>query len=239
MCRSSDWVLAIAGAFAAPYLFLFYGELATRPGQPTTHGHRRRLGRHAVAARGDAALAGPGRWSVLALLFIAVRVCSAPTCPTSLAHKGASLQRLLSHMWLTTEGVFGIALGVSPARLPVRAVRLAAGPGRRRQLHDPGLASRCSATCAADPAKVAVVSSALNGIVSGSSVSNVVSGGIFTIPLMKRAGYRRREGGRDRDRLLGQRPDHAAGDGRGRVPDGRVRRHPVHRDRRARRAAGA
>ena len=39
------------------------------------------------------------------------------------------------------------------------------------------------------PAKVAVVSSALNGIVSGSSVSNVVSGGIFTIPLMKRTGY--------------------------------------------------
>ena len=39
------------------------------------------------------------------------------------------------------------------------------------------------------PAKVAVVSSALNGLISGSSVSNVVSGGIFTIPLMKKAGY--------------------------------------------------
>src|SRR3546814_15872968 len=45
------------------------------------------------------------------------------------------------------------------------------------------------------PAKVAVVSSAVNGIVSASSVANLVTGGIFTIPLMKKGGYGRKRGG--------------------------------------------
>ena len=49
-----DWVLAFAGAFAAAYLLLFYRELATRPGKPTTHGHRRRGDGAPAAARGDA-----------------------------------------------------------------------------------------------------------------------------------------------------------------------------------------
>ena len=109
--------------------------------------------------------------------------------PEVLAHKGASLNRLLSHLWLTTEGVFGIALGVSTGAIFVYVLfgtllDRAGGGNYMMQVSFAALGH-----LRGGPAKVAVVSSALNGMISGSSVSNVVSGGIFTIPLMKKAGY--------------------------------------------------
>ena len=92
-------------------------------------------------------------------------------------------------MWLTTEGVFGIALGVSTGTIFVYVLfgtllDRAGGGNYMMQVSFAALGH-----LRGGPAKVAVVSSALNGMISGSSVSNVVSGGIFTIPLMKKAGY--------------------------------------------------
>src|SRR4029450_8526734 len=109
--------------------------------------------------------------------------------PEVLEHKGASLNRLLSHMWLTTEGVFGIALGVSTGTIFVYVLfgaLLDRGGGGNYMMQGSFAAL---GHLRGGPAKVSVVSSALNGMISGSSVSNVVSGGIFTIPLMKKAGY--------------------------------------------------
>ena len=92
-------------------------------------------------------------------------------------------------MWLVTEGVFGIALGVSVAFIFVfvlfGTLLDRAGGGNYMMQVSFALLGHMRG----GPAKVAVVSSALNGLISGSSVSNVVSGGIFTIPLMKKAGY--------------------------------------------------
>jgi TRAP transporter 4TM/12TM fusion protein len=84
--------------------------------------------------------------------------------------------------------VFGVALGVSAGFVFLfvlfgSLLEKAGGGNWMMQI-----GSHCWAICAAGPAKVAVVSSALNGVISGSSVSNVVSGGIFTIPMMKRTG---------------------------------------------------
>jgi TRAP-type uncharacterized transport system fused permease subunit len=92
-------------------------------------------------------------------------------------------------MWLTTEGVYGIALGVSTSTIFVYVLfgallDRAGGGNYMMQVSFAALGH-----LRGGPAKVAVVSSALNGMISGSSVSNVVSGGIFTIPLMKKAGY--------------------------------------------------
>ena len=109
--------------------------------------------------------------------------------PDVIAHKGASLERMLSHQWLTTEGVFGVALGVSVSYIFIYVLFGAlldrAGAGNYMMQVSFALLGHLRG----GPAKVAVVSSALNGLISGSSVSNVVSGGIFTIPLMKKAGY--------------------------------------------------
>ena len=79
----------------------------------------------------------------------------------------------------------------------------------------------------AGPAKICVVGSALFGMISGSAVSNVASVGVFTIPMMKRSGYSRARCRRDRGRRLDRRPAHAAGDGRGGLPDGRIHRDAV------------
>jgi len=182
-----DIVLALAGSFAGAYLLLFYDALATRPGQPI-------LIDIVVASIGLVLLLEATRravgWpmAVLAMLFIAYAMLG-PWMPEVLQHKGASLNRLISHLWLTTEGVYGIALGVSTGAIFVYVLfgtllDRAGGGNYMMQVSFAALGH-----LRGGPAKVAVVSSALNGMISGSSVSNVVSGGIFTIPLMKKAGY--------------------------------------------------
>ena len=182
-----DWLLALAGAFAGSYLLVFYSQLATRPGQPTPMDV-------AVAVTGIVLLLEATRRAVgwpmaaLAALFIAYAMLG-PHMPEVLQHKGASLNRLMSHLWLTTEGVYGIALGVSTGTIFVYVLfgtllDRAGGGNYMMQVSFAALGH-----LRGGPAKVAVVSSALNGMISGSSVSNVVSGGIFTIPLMKKAGY--------------------------------------------------
>ncbi len=182
-----DYALALAGAFSAAYLIIFYDQLVTRPGNPTDLDV-------AVAAMGVLLLLEATRravgWPMAALALIFIGYCMAgPFMPEVLAHKGASLNRLMSHMWITTEGVFGIALGVSTSAIFVYVLfgallDRAGGGNYMMQVSFAALGH-----LRGGPAKVAVVSSALNGMISGSSVSNVVSGGIFTIPLMKKAGY--------------------------------------------------
>jgi TRAP transporter 4TM/12TM fusion protein len=182
-----DWVFAAAGAFAAAYLMLFYNSLALRPGQPTAVDL-------AVSITGLVLLLEATRRAIgapmaaLAVLFIGYALFG-PYLPELVSHKGASFSRLMSHMWLTTEGVFGIALGVSTGTIFVYVLfgallDRAGGGNYMMQVSFAALGH-----LRGGPAKVSVVSSALNGMISGSSVSNVVSGGIFTIPLMKKAGY--------------------------------------------------
>ncbi|MBA3496921.1 MAG: TRAP transporter permease [Ramlibacter sp.] len=183
----SDWLLAAVGAFCAAYLFLFYKELAARPGAPTTLDVA--VGLTGVAIMLEATRRAMGFGMLVTTgLFIAF-VFLGPYMPEAIQHRGVSLSRFISHMWLTTEGVYGVALGVS-----VQFIFLFVLFGTLLDIAGAGnyMLQVSLATLGhlrGGPAKVAVVSSALNGIVSGSSVSNVVSGGIFTIPLMKRTGY--------------------------------------------------
>ena len=182
-----DWVWALAGAFCAAYIALFINELAQRPGQPSTADI-------VVASIGVLLVLEATRRAVgwpmaaLAVIFIGY-IFLGPYMPEAIQHKGASLSRMLSHQWLTTEGVFGVALGVSTAYIFIYVLfgslldRIGAGNYMMQ------VSFALLGHLRGGPAKVAVVSSALNGLVSGSSVSNVVSGGIFTIPMMKRAGY--------------------------------------------------
>jgi TRAP transporter 4TM/12TM fusion protein len=184
----ADWVLALVGAFCAGYLFWFYRELATRPGQPTSmdvwsaaigvllllEATRRVLGLPMV---------------VVAIVFL-IYTFAGPHMPDMLAHRGASLDRAASHFWLTTEGVFGVALGVSSGFIFLfvlfGSLLDKAGAGNYFIKSAFALLGHMRG----GPAKAAVVSSAATGIISGSSIANVVTTGTFTIPLMKRVGYR-------------------------------------------------
>ncbi len=184
---AADWLLATAAAFCGAYLLIFYRELATRPGQPTTLDvWSASLGIVLLLEATRRSVGWP--MTVLAAVFLGY-VFAGPLMPDVLAHKGASLSRALSQMWLTTEGVYGVALGVSSSTIFIYVLFGAlldrAGGGNYMMQVSFALLGHLRG----GPAKVSVVSSALNGMISGSSVANVVSGGIFTIPLMKRAGY--------------------------------------------------
>jgi len=182
-----DWALAILAAFCAAYIVLFYRELAQRPGLPTSLDM-------AVGIAGVLLLLEATRRSlgpplvIIATLFL-LYTFAGPYMPDVISHRGASLSRMVSHQWLTTEGVFGVALGVSTSFvfLYVLFGSLLEKAGAGNYMMQVSLA--LLGHLRGGPAKVAVVSSALNGVISGSSISNVVSGGIFTIPMMRRTGF--------------------------------------------------
>jgi TRAP transporter 4TM/12TM fusion protein len=183
-----DWVLALVGAFCAGYLFWFYREISTRPGLPSPmdigsfvigvllllEATRRVLGLPMV---------------IVSVIFLAYTFLG-PYMPDMLAHRGASVERAASHFWLTTEGVFGVALGVSSGFIFLfvlfGSMLDKAGAGNYFIKSAFALLGHMRG----GPAKAAVPSSAATGVISGSSIANVVTTGTFTIPLMKRVGYR-------------------------------------------------
>ncbi|MDR7148778.1 TRAP transporter 4TM/12TM fusion protein [Hydrogenophaga palleronii] len=183
-----DWVLAIGGAFCASYLFLFYDQLATRPGQPTPMDvYTAAVG---VVLLLEATRRVLGLPMVIVAVVFLVYTFGGPYMPDMIAHRGFSLNRAMSHQWLTTEGVFGVALGVSSSFIFLfvlfGSLLDKAGAGNYFIKSAFALLGHMRG----GPAKAAVLSSAATGIISGSSIANVVTTGTFTIPLMKRVGYR-------------------------------------------------
>ncbi len=102
---------------------------------------------------------------------------------------GASVNKIVSHMWITTEGAFGIAIGVSASMVFLfvlfGSLLEQAGAGN----YFIRVAFALMGHFKGGPAKAAVVASAMTGMISGSSIANVVTTGTFTIPLMKKVGF--------------------------------------------------
>jgi TRAP transporter 4TM/12TM fusion protein len=113
-----------------------------------------------------------------------------PYMPELIIHKGYSIERIATTLWLTTEGIFGLPIGVAATFVYVfvlfGAVLEATGGGN----FFIDLAYALTGRFSGGPAKTAVVASGFLGSVSGSAVGNVVATGSFTIPMMKRVGYR-------------------------------------------------
>ncbi|MFM2129879.1 MAG: hypothetical protein RL477_1425 [Pseudomonadota bacterium] len=182
-----DWLLAAAGAGAAGYILVFAAALDARPGAPI-------VADIVVGVIGLALLLEAARRTlglplvIIAVAFIAYSLLG-PWLPDVVSHKGASLAKLITHQWLTSEGVFGVALGVSTSFVFLFVLfgtlleRAGAGAWFIR------VSYAALGHMRGGPAKAAVVSSALTGIISGSSIANVVTTGTFTIPLMKRVGF--------------------------------------------------
>lgn len=105
-------------------------------------------------------------------------------------HRGYSVERIISHMYYTTEGIIGIPLGVASTFIFLFILfgAFLEKTGISKFFID--LANSLAGWAAGGPAKVAVLTSALQGTVSGSSVANTVCTGSFTIPLMKKLGYK-------------------------------------------------
>ncbi|MAZ31778.1 MAG: C4-dicarboxylate ABC transporter [Thalassospira sp.] len=184
-----DWVLAAAGAFCALYIYIFYRELSSRPGLPITQDL-------VVAGAGLVLLLEATRRAlgpplmIVAMVFLAyVFFGNAPWVPDVLQWAGASFSKAMSHQWITTEGVFGIALGVSTSFVFLfvlfGSLLDKAGGGN----YFIKVAFAALGHMRGGPAKAAVLASAMTGLISGSSIANVVTTGTFTIPLMKRVGF--------------------------------------------------
>ncbi len=182
-----DWVLAGLGVCATMYLSVFAVELGERPGLPTTSDLVvASIGLVLVLEGARRALGAP--LMIIAGIFL-LYVFFGHLAPEVIAWKGASYGKAMSHMWITQEGVFGVALGVSTSMVFLfvlfGSLLERAGAGN----YFIWVAFSLLGHMRGGPAKAAVVSSGLTGLVSGSSIANVVTTGTFTIPLMKRVGF--------------------------------------------------
>ena len=182
-----DWVMALVAAFCASYLFWFYAALSDRPGNPTTFDLVVAVVGLTMLLEATRRALGPPLM-VVATVFIIYTFAGAHM-PEVIAHKGASLVKGMTHYWLTTEGVYGVALGVSTGMVFMfvlfGALLESAGAGN----YFIRTAFAGLGHLRGGPAKAAVISSGLTGLVSGSSIANVVTTGTFTIPLMKKVGF--------------------------------------------------
>lgn len=128
--------------------------------------------------------------TIIALLFLGYALLG-PHIPGMFAHRGLSLEQLIQSMFFTTEGILGTPLQVSSTYiflfLLFGAFLVQTGVGN--YFND--LAISIAGKRVGGPAKVAIFSSALNGTISGSSVANTVTTGSYTIPMMKKLGYRK------------------------------------------------
>lgn len=191
----TDWCLAIGGAILALYYIIFYHQLVTRVGAPTMQdiiagcigililleATRRSLGLPLVVIAGVFLL-----YNYFGQFFPIDWIIS---------HKSGSLSQIINQQWITAEGVFGVALGVSTKYVFLfvlfGALLDKAGAGN----YFIKTAFAYLGHFRGGPAKAAVVASGLTGLISGSSIANVVTTGTFTIPMMKRVGFSKEKAG--------------------------------------------
>ena len=182
-----DGFLAILGAATPAYIVIFYRELILRAALPTTSDVI--IGVIGILLVIEAARRVVGIPMVCVVLFFIAYAFVGPYMPGVLAHRGLTIDQFVSHVYFTTEGIFGIPLGVSSTFIFLFILFGAylEGTGLGKFFID--VANAIAGWASGGPAKVAVLSSGLMGTVSGSSVANVVGTGSLTIPMMKKLGY--------------------------------------------------
>ncbi|MFC1661456.1 TRAP transporter permease [Gemmatimonadota bacterium] len=182
-------VLLIVGAVVcAAYLVSQHEALVRRAGSPTLFDLAGGLVTLIVVLELARRTTG---WGLVVVALLALTYAGAgPYLPGVLAHRGYGFSRLMEHLYLSTEGIWGVPLGVSADFVYLfvlfGALLEMAGGGALLI----GLADRVAGRTRGGPAKTAAVASAFMGSLSGSAVANVVTTGTFTIPLMRRSGFR-------------------------------------------------
>lgn len=190
-----DWLLGLFGSFMALYGFFFYEKIVNAGGVADEADKWFAFFGILALLEGARRALGPPMVVVAAVFLGYVFFGSADWVPEVIQWKGASLKKAMSHMWITSEGVFGIALGVSTKFVFLfvlfGALLDKAGAGN----YFIKMAFGALGHLRGGPAKAAVVGSAATGLISGSSIANVVTTGTFTIPLMKRVGFTSEQAG--------------------------------------------
>ena len=182
-----DYILAVVACFAVLYLMFYWTDIAMRSGTPILADIIIGTVLILLLLEASRRVIGPAL-SIIAILFTLYAFLG-PYMPSIFAFKGVSLTKYMSQIALSTEGIYGIPLDVSANTvfLFVLLGSMLDKVGAGHFFND--LAISLLGKYKGGPAKAAVVSSGLTGIVSGSSIANVVTTGTFTIPLMKKVGY--------------------------------------------------
>ncbi|GAB5429549.1 MAG: TRAP transporter permease [Devosia indica] len=182
------WALGIAGFLTGIYNWVFYADLIRRTGFLTTMDLV--VGTSAVVLVFEAARRILG-WPLALIAGIFLAYCFfGQHLPAPLIHRGYDFELIVEHFGFGTEGIYGTPIYVSAAYIFIFVVFAAflERAGMLKLFND--FALGLVGGTRGGPAQVAVLSSALMGTISGSGVANVVASGQFTIPLMKRFGYR-------------------------------------------------
>ena len=182
-----DYIIAIVAAFSALYIAIDYVGLTTRYGAPITRDIVVGLGLTLLLLEASRRVIGPAL-PIIALLFCFYSFFG-PYMPDVISFKGVSMNRFVGQMTMSTEGIYGIPLDVSATIVFLfvlfGAMLDKAGAGH----YFIQLAMSLLGGFKGGPAKAAIVGSGLTGMVSGSSIANIVTTGTFTIPMMKKVGY--------------------------------------------------
>lgn len=183
-----DVLFALVGAASALYIVVNYQELVLRAGMNNETDFV--VGVVGTLMVFEAARRVVG-WPMITVAFVFIAYAFlGPYIPGIMAHRGVQVQELFDHLFFTTEGIFGTPMGVSSTFIYLFILfgSYLEATGLGKFFID--LANAIAGWAAGGPAKVAVLSSGLMGTVSGSSVGNVAGTGAFTIPMMKKLGYR-------------------------------------------------
>ena len=181
--------LIVTGVAACLYLYVFKLDISNRAGLPNAWDLFFSIAGICCVAVAVYRSLGLPLLVVAGVFLLYVMVGHGDFVPDAMRWKGASINKASWHFWMQTEGVFGVALGVSTSMIFLfvlfGALLESAGAGN----YFIKLSFAALGHLRGGPAKAAVVASGLSGIYSGSSIANVVTTGTFTIPLMKRTGF--------------------------------------------------
>jgi TRAP transporter 4TM/12TM fusion protein len=182
-----DFAIAIIACFSAVYIAVDYAGINERYGMPITRDIVVGVILLVLLLDASRRVIGPAL-SVIALFFCFYAFFG-PYMPDVIAFKGVSLGRFMGQITMSTEGIYGIPLDVSATIVFLfvlfGAMLDKAGAGH----YFIQLALSLLGGFKGGPAKAAIMGSGLTGLVSGSSIANIVTTGTFTIPLMKKVGY--------------------------------------------------
>jgi TRAP transporter 4TM/12TM fusion protein len=183
-----DWLFAALGASFSAYLAVFFKDIfIVNVGEPRPQEYMMGLIAIIMTLEATRRTMGPtlayiGAFCVLYAMF-------GPYMPGILAHRGYGIDRIINHLFVGTEGIYGVAVGVVATYVFhfVLFGILAQMSGLGQLFID--LATIIAGRQSGGSAKVSVVSSGFFGMISGSPIANTVTTGAFTIPLMKKMGF--------------------------------------------------
>lgn len=183
-----DWLIAILVVIVFLYPIIFYEQLIYRAGVPTQLDIVIGLIAVILILEGTRRVVGLPLM-IIALLFVLYAIFG-KSIPGIFAHRGYTITRVVDHLFYTLDGIFGIPVSVSTKF--VYAFILFGALAERTGVSEliVNIARAIAGRAPGGPAKISVITSAALGTVSGSSVANVVTDGVFNIPLMKKTGYK-------------------------------------------------